>query len=164
MGLSSYEDLLHHEMKDLLSAEKQFRDALPKLAKAAMDSDLANAFQEHARETEIHIERLQRGFELLGKAERSERCEAAEGLVEEGRSMIEEDGDAPFKDIGLAGGGRKVEHYEIVSYMGAIEHAKALGHDELASLMSETLAEERAADQKLERIAKDLGVTAMHAA
>ena len=161
MGLSSYEDVLYHDLKDLLSAEKQFRDALPDLAEAAGDRELASAFKEHRRETETHISRLERAFELLGKAERSEKCEAAAGLVEEGQSVMEEDGEAPFKDMALAGGGRKVEHYEIVSYMGAIEHAKALGHAELANLLSETLAEERAADTKLEGIARRLGAKAM---
>jgi ferritin-like metal-binding protein YciE len=164
MGLTSYEDVLFHEMKDLLSAEKQFRDALTQLAKAADHADLQAAFEEHRRETETQIERLEKGFRLLGRAERSEKCEAAAGLVAEGRSMMEEGGDAPFKDIGLAGGGRKVEHYEIVSYMSAVEHAKALGHTELAQLLNETLAEERAADQKLERIAKSLGASALRAA
>ena len=132
MGLSSYEDVLNHALKDLLSAEKQFRDALPKLAKAADDPDLASAFEDHRRETETHVARIERAFELLGKAQRSEKCEAADGLVEEGRSLIEEDGEAPFKDLALAAGGRKVEHYEIVSYMDAIVHAKALGNRELA--------------------------------
>ena len=160
MGLSSYEDVLYHDLKDLLSAEKQFRDALPALAEAAGDRDLASAFEEHRRETETHVSRLERAFELLGRAERSEKCDAAAGLVDEGKSVIEEDGEAPFKDMALAGGGRKVEHYEIVSYMGAIEHAKALGHTELASLLSETLAEERAADTKLEGIARRLGARA----
>lgn len=164
MGLSSYEDVLYHALKDLMSAEKQFRDALPKLAKAADDADLTSAFEAHRDQTETHISRMERAFELLGKPQRSEKCDAAEGLVKEGKGLIEEDGEAPFKDIALAAGGRKVEHYEIVSYMDAIQHAKGLGHGELADLLSETLAEEQAADQELERISQSLASRAQRAA
>ena len=134
-------------MKDLLSAEKQFRDALPKLAEAAESEELAAAFRDHREQTVNHIERLERGFELLGKAARSEVCEAAKGLVAEGKSAIEEEGEA--KDLLLAGAGRKVEHYEIVSYVDAVEHAKACGLDDLAALLGKTLDEERKADEKL---------------
>jgi ferritin-like metal-binding protein YciE len=164
MALSNYEDVLYHALKDLLSAEKQFRDALPKLANAANDPDLASAFEEHRAETQTHVERIERAFELLGRAQRSEKCEAAEGLVEEGEDLIDEEGDPPYKDIALAGGGRKVEHYEIVTYMDAIEHAEALGHDELAALLGETLAEEQAADEKLHALAKRLSATALRTA
>lgn len=164
MGISSYEDVLYHALKDLMSAEKQFRDALPKLAKAADDADLARAFEGHRDETETHVSRLERAFELLGKAQRSEKCDAAEGLVKEGKGLIEEEGEAPYKDLALAAGGRKVEHYEIVSYMDAIQHAKALGHGDLADLLSETLAEEQAADKKLERITQSLGKRAQRSA
>lgn len=164
MAISSYEDVLYHALKDLLSAEKQFRDALPKLAEAAEATDLASAFEDHRAQIETHIARIERSFELLGRAERSEKCLAAEGLVEEGKALIEEDGEAPFKDIALAAGGRKVEHYEIVSYMDAIEHAKALGHGELAALLGETLAEEQATDKKLERISKSLSAKAKRSA
>jgi ferritin-like metal-binding protein YciE len=97
MSITNLEDVLHHEMKDLLSAEKQFRDALPKLAEAAESKELAAAFREHREQTVSHIERLERGFELLGKAARSEVCEAAKGLVAEGKSAIEEEGEGEAK-------------------------------------------------------------------
>ncbi len=154
MSISTLEDVLHHAMKDLLSAEKQFRDALPKLAEAAESKDLAAAFREHQEQTVGHIERLERGFELLGKAARSETCEAAKGLVAEGKSAIEEDGEA--SDLLLVGAGRKVEHYEIVSYADAVEHAKACGLDELATLLGKTLTEERQADEKLHALGQRL--------
>lgn len=156
MSLSTLEDVLYHGMKDLLSAEKQFRDALPGLADATEDADLAQAFRDHRDETVGQIERLERGFELFGRPERSEKCQAAAGLVAEAKSMIEEDGEAPAKDVALAGAGRKTEHYEIVSYTDAIEHAKTLGHDDLAQLLTRTLEEEQAADAKLASIAKRL--------
>lgn len=156
MAISNLMDVLHHSMKDLLSAEKQFRDALPKLAEAAESEELAAAFREHREQTVGHIERLERGFKLLGKAARSETCEAAKGLVEEGKSAIEEEGDGEAKDLLLTGAGRKVEHYEIVSYADAIEIAEACDLDDLAALLGETLDEERQADEKLHALGQRL--------
>ena len=154
MSISTLTDVLHHSMKDLLSAEKQFRDALPKLAEAAENEELATAFRDHLEETVGHIDRLERGFKILGKPVRAETCEAAKGLVAEGKSAIEEEGEA--SDLLLTGAGRKVEHYEIVSYEDAVEHAKACGFDDLAALLGETLAEERQADKKLHALGKQL--------
>lgn len=156
MAISNLNDVLYHGMKDLLSAEKQFRDALPKLVDAAESEGLAAAFREHHEQTIGHIERLERGFELLGKAARSETCEAAKGLVAESKSAIEEDGEGEAKDLLLTGAGRKVEHYEIVSYADAVEQAKACGLDELATLLGETLAEEHEADERLHEIGRRL--------
>jgi len=164
MSLKTMDDVLHHTLKDLLSAEKQFRDALPDLAEAAENRDLVRAFESHRTETETHVERLERCFELLGKPGRSEKCEAAEGLVEEGQGVIEEEGEPLFKDLTLAGSGRKVEHYEIVSYTDAVTYAEALGHDDVARLLTETLKEEKAADSKLQSIAQRLGAQARRAA
>jgi ferritin-like metal-binding protein YciE len=156
MAISNLKDVLHHAMKDLLSAEKQFRDALPKLAEAAESKELADAFREHREQTVVHIERLERGFDLLGKAARSETCEAAKGLVAEGKSAIEEKGGGEAKDLLLTGAGRKVEHYEIVSYADAVEQAMALGLDDLAALLAETLDEERQTDEKLHALGQRL--------
>ncbi len=156
MSISTFDGVLYHTLKDLLSAEKQFRDALPKLAEAATNAQLAGALLEHRDETLTHIERLERCFEMLGKAERSERCEAAAGLVEESRSLIEEGGEAPYIDLALVGAGRKVEHYEIVSYSDACDYAKSLGHHEMEKILRQTLDEERAADAKLHTMGKRL--------
>ncbi len=156
MAISNLKDVLHHSMKDLLSAEKQFRDALPKLAEAAESEELATAFRDHREQTVGHIERLERGFELLGKSARSETCEAAKGLVAESKSAIEEEGEGEAKDLLLTGAGRKVEHYEIVSYEDAVAHAKACGLDDLAALLGETLDEERKADEKLHALGQRL--------
>lgn len=154
MALNTIEDVLYHGMKDLLSAEKQFKAALPKLAKAASDDQLTEAFKEHLGETKTQIERLEKGFKLLGRAKRSEKCEAADGLTEEGEEVIEEEGEPGPKDVMLCAAGRKTEHYEIASYEDAVSLAKQLGHSELADLLSETLKEEKAAAKKLESIAK----------
>lgn len=152
MSLRSVEDLLYHEMKDLLSAEKQFRDALPKLAEAASDRDLARAFEDHREETVRQITRLEKGFTLLDRAPRSKKCEGASGITKEGDAVIEEDGEPAAKDVMLAAAGRKTEHYEIASYQAAIAWARMLGQDDLVRLLEETLREEKAADSKLEEL------------
>ena len=156
MSLSTLEDVLYHGLKDLLSAEKQFRDALPKLAEAAEDEELQQAFTAHQTETVEQISRLEKCFEMLGRAERSEKCEAASGLTKEGSEVIEEEGEAPAKDVMLTAAGRKVEHYEIASYSDAVAWAKQLGKEDIASLLSQTLQEERKAAEKLERIGNRL--------
>jgi ferritin-like metal-binding protein YciE len=161
MSLTTLESVLHHSLKDLLSAEKQFRDALPKLSKAATNPDLASALLEHRDETVHQIERLERCFELLGKAPRSEKCEAAEGLVAEAKSILDEGGEAPAFDVAIVGAARKVEHYEIVAYSEACELAKSLGHDELEGVLRETLQEEQVTDSKLHKLGERLVMEAM---
>lgn len=156
MALNTLEDVLLHGMKDLLSAEKQFRQALPKLAKAAEDEELANAFLEHRDETVEQISRLERCFKILDRSPRAEKCKAAEGLVEEGAGVIEEDGEGPSKDVTLTSAGRKTEHYEIASYEDVVGCAKTLGQTEIAELLSMTLKEEQAAAQKLKAIGERL--------
>jgi len=156
MAIANLVDVLHHSMKDLLSAERQFRDVLPMLSEAAESEELAAAFREHREQTVEHIERLERGFELLGRTARSETCKAAKGLVEEGRSAVEEEGEGEVKDLLLTGAGRKVEHYEIVSYADAVELAEACGLDDLAALLGESLDEERQADEKLHSLGQRL--------
>lgn len=161
MGLDTLEDVLYHGMKDLLSAEKQFRDALPKLAEAAEDDELATAFRDHQDETKTHIDRLEKGFKLLGRAERSEKCDAADGLTAEGEDVIKEDGEPRAKDVMLTAAGRKTEHYEIASYEDVVNLSRLLAHPDLADLMQETLDEERAAAKKLEKIGKRLAKAAV---
>lgn len=156
MGLDTVKDLLIHGMKDLLSAEKQFRDALPKLADAAKSDELAQAFRHHREETVEQIARLERCFELMDRAPRSEKCEAADGLTKEGEAVVKEEGEAPAKDVALVAAGRKTEHYEIASYEDAVTWAKALGKQDVADLLQATLDEEKAADKKLERLGQRL--------
>lgn len=156
MSVNNLEDVLYHSLKDLLSAEKQFKTSLTKLSDAAEDSALADAFRLHQDETVHHIQRLEKAFKLLGRAERAEKCKAADGLTSEGDDAIEEDGQPLAKDVLLAGAGRKTEHYEIASYTDAVSCARTLGHDDIADLLGETLAEEHATARKLEEIAKRL--------
>src|SRR3954451_12936340 len=116
MKLESLDNLLLHELKDLLSAEKQLVKALPKMAKGAASEALRTAIEEHLEETKEHVERLEQVFSNLKKSARAEHCDAMEGLIKEGAKLLEEDGEAPIKDAGLIGAAQKVEHYEIAGY------------------------------------------------
>src|SRR6188472_2107426 len=103
MKLNSLEDLFVHELKDLLSAEKQLVKALPKMAKGATNDALRESIEDHLEQTKGHVERLEAIFENLGKAPRAEHCKGMEGLIEEGSSLLEEDGDGMVKDAALIG-------------------------------------------------------------
>jgi len=153
MKLASLDDLFLHEIRDLHSAEKQLTKALPKMAKAAKSAKLKKAFEDHLKETEAQLERLDRICELLGKSSRGPACKAMEGLVEEGSELIKEDADANVKDAALIGAAQRVEHYEIAGYGTARTYAEILGHNEAAKLLQETLDEEKAADEKLNELA-----------
>lgn len=152
--MRSLEDLFHHELKDLYSAEKQLITALPKMAKAASDKKLVAAFEMHLKETEAQKERLEKVCELVGIKPSGETCKAMEGLVEEGSKMIKEDADPETKDAGLIACAQRVEHYEISGYGTAAHFAERLGHADAAKLLRQTLQEEQATDTKLNDLAK----------
>jgi len=153
MKLESVENLFLHELKDLLSAEKQLVKALPKMAKGAASEALREAFEDHLEQTKEHVERLESIFENLGKAARAEHCKAMEGLVEEGADLLEEDGEDMVKDAALIGAAQKVEHYEIASYGTARTFAELLGNDKAVQLLQQTLDEEKETDAKLTELA-----------
>jgi len=154
MKLKTLEDLLLHELRDIYSAEKQLRKALPKMAKSASHEELKAGFEEHLAQTETHVERLEQAFEMLGKPARAETCKAMKGLVEEGADIIEEDAEESVHDAGLICAAQKVEHYEIASYGTVVAWAEKLGHSDLAELLSETLEEEKETDEKLTELAE----------
>jgi len=154
MAVSTMQELFVEELRDLYHAEKQLTKALPKMAKAASDEQLREAFTQHLEETRNQVERLEEVFELLDVAKRAKRCEAMEGLIEEGREMIEEVEDEAVLDVGLITAAQKIEHYEIAGYGSVVALAKALGHEDAAQRLAETLEEEKAADQKLNEIAE----------
>lgn len=156
MAITTLEDALYHALKDLLSAEKQFKQILPKLSDAADDDELAAAFSDHLDDTGEQIVRLEQCFEMLGRPERSEKCEAAAGIVEEGQGIINEDGDPPAIDLMLVAAGRKTEHYEIASYEDAADWADQLGLSGVNEMLTITLKEEREADERLAAIGKRL--------
>jgi len=149
MSLDSLEKLFIEELKDIYNAEKQLTRALPRMAKAAESPDLQQAFTTHLKETEGQIQRLERIFKDLGQAVRGKKCKGMEGLVEEGKEKMEEDGEAPVLDAALIASAQKVEHYEIAAYGCLRTYAELLGYSEAQQLLEQTLEEEEATDKKL---------------
>lgn len=152
--LNSLQELLVEEIKDLYDAEHQLTKALPKMAKAATNTQLQNAFNSHLTETEGHIKRLEQVFEALGEKPSRKTCKAMKGLVEEGSEAIEEDMEPEVKDAALIAAAQRVEHYEMAGYGAARSFAQTLGHSDVVKLLQQTLNEEGAADEKLTKIAE----------
>jgi ferritin-like metal-binding protein YciE len=148
-------ELLEDELKDIFSAENQLVKALPKMAKKASSSTLKEAFTSHLKETEGHVKRLETISQSLGIKLTGKKCHAMEGLVEEGKEVIEEDGEGGVIDAALIGAAQRVEHYEIAAYGTVRAIAEQLGHKDVARLLQQTLDEEGAADKKLTKIAED---------
>jgi len=165
MKITSLRDVFIHELKDLYSAEKQLTKALPKMAKAASNEQLAEGFRTHLEETEEHVKRLEKILEDLGESTRGEKCKAMEGLIEEGASVIEEDGLPEVKDALLISAAQRVEHYEIAGYGSARAFAEVLGEKSAVKLLQQTLEEESATDGKLTELAtSEVNQTALAAA
>jgi len=160
----TFEDFFVDELKDLYSAEKQITQALPKMIKAASSEELKEALQNHLEETEEQISRLDQIGKSMGKSLTGKKCKAMEGLIEEGKEVMEEDMKPAVMDVALICAGQKVEHYEIASYGCALTYAKLLGEDEAAELLEETLEEEKNADETLSDIAENLNVEALNEA
>jgi ferritin-like metal-binding protein YciE len=156
MSVTNIKELLVDELKDIYSAEKQITRALPKMAKATSSEELKEAFQSHLDETHGQIERLDKIFEILGKASRGKMCHGMQGVLEEGSEVIEEIEKSPVRDAALISAAQRVEHYEMAAYGAVREYARILGQDEIVSLLEETLEEEKAADQKLTVIAESV--------
>jgi ferritin-like metal-binding protein YciE len=152
--MRTLEDLYVDHLKDLYSAEKQLVKALPKMAKNASSPDLQKAFQEHLRQTERQVERIERIFSELDGSPRGKKCVGMEGLIEEGNEIMKEDAEPEVMDAGLIAAAQKVEHYEIASYGTVRAWAERLGFDRAARLLQETLDEESMANEKLTQIAE----------
>jgi ferritin-like metal-binding protein YciE len=149
MSLDTLRDLFVNELKDIYNGENQILKALPRMAKAAESSELREAFTKHLRETEGQVQRLERIFERLGERPTGKRCKGMEGLLEEGKDILEEKGEEAVLDAALIAAAQKVEHYEIASYGCLITYAGLLGDREGEKLLKQTLTEEEAADKKL---------------
>src|SRR5262245_30464340 len=147
-------DAFLDELRDLYDAEKQLTKALPKLAKASSNPKLRQAFESHLKETEGHVERLEQVFESLDEKVRAKHCDGIAGIIEEGKSMMEEDFDDVTMDACLIAGGQRAEHYEMAAYGTMIAWAQAMGHDEAVNLLQKNLDEEKAADEKLSSLAE----------
>ena len=158
MKLETLNDLFAHELKDLLSAEKQLVKALPQMARGADNEALKAAFESHLEQTRTHVQRLEQIFGLLGKSPRAEHCKAMEGLIAEGSELLDEEGAEVVKDAALIGAAQRVEHYEIAAYGTTRTLAEILGNREAVELLQQTLDEEKETDQKLTEIAfKEIG-------
>lgn len=141
-------------LKDIYYAEKQIYKSLPKMAKAAASEQLRAAFDKHHDETEGQIERLEQVFELIGKPARGKKCDAIEGILDEGKEIMEEYEDEPALDAGLLAAAQAVEHYEISRYGTLKAWANKLGLKDAAELLDQTLAEEKKTDETLTKIAE----------
>lgn len=149
-NMSQLRETFLEELKDVYDAEKQLVKALPKVAKAAEHEDLKHAIEAHLEETEGHVERLEKVFEMLGEKAAAKKCKAMKGLLEEGEELISEKAG----DAALICAAQKVEHYEIAAYGSLSAWAKSLGEQEAADLLEGTLGEEKEADEKLTSIAE----------
>jgi len=142
------------ELKDLYSAERQITKVLPKLAKAAASEELRSAFENHLKETEGQIERLEKVFEILGASPKGKTCEGMKGVLAEGSEVLEETAEGEVRDAALISAAQRVEHYEMAGYGAVRAYAERLGQSEIANLLDQTLNEEKAADKKLTEISK----------
>jgi ferritin-like metal-binding protein YciE len=152
---SRLEEFFHDELKDIYWAETHLVKTLPKMAKAASGEELKDAFAEHLTVTKEHVSRLDKVFQILGHKAEAKKCEAMEGIIKEGESIIDdtEDGTAT-RDAGLIMAGQKVEHYEIATYGALARIARTLGHADVVKILESTLAEEKQADDSLTKLAE----------
>ena len=155
-GNSQLEKFFTDSLKDLYWAEKHLIKALPKMQKAATTEELKSAIGEHLTQTEEHVSRLEKVFEILGKKPQAKKCDAMEGLLKEGDSIVEEtEAGSMTRDAAIIMAAQKVEHYEIASYGGMVQLAKTMGMDEAADILAMTLEEEKETDQGLSEIAEN---------
>lgn len=157
MKIDTLEELLTDELKDLYSAENQILKALPKMAKTAKSRELRMAFEEHLKQTENQVRRLEKAAEELGFSPRGKKCMGMEGLLEEGKEIMTNGSKDPASpmEAGLIGAAQKVEHYEIAAYGTASAHARQLGFNSVARLLDQTLEEEKTTDEKLTKLAEN---------
>ena len=150
----TFHDAFIDELRDTYDAERQLTKALAKLAKAATAPQLQKAFQSHLKETQGQIERLEQVFDALEEKIRGKHCDGIAGIIEEGKSIMEEDFDDATMDACLIASGQRAEHYEMAAYGTLVAWARAMGNNEVADLLQRNLDEEKAADEKLSGLAE----------
>src|SRR5678815_3839450 len=160
MKSNGLRDLYIDELKDLYSAESQLVKALPKMAKAASSEELRRGLEAHLEQTKEQVQRLEEIFELLDESPKGKKCVGMEGLVKEGAEAMEEDFQDAVLDAALIGAAQRVEHYEIAAYGTVCEFATVLGEKEHASLLEQTLEEEKETDEKLSELAQEINAQA----
>ncbi len=156
MKIETMEDLFLEQVEDLYDAERRLVKALPKMAEAATSQSLRQAFESHLLETEGHVSRLETVFRTLGQEPKTHTCDAMKGLVSEGEDVVSDIDQSSLRDAGLIAAANRVEHYEIAAYGSARTFAQTLGMTEAASLLEQTLQEEKRADQKLTQLAESM--------
>lgn len=156
MNQESLRELYLEELRDIFSAENQLTKALPKMAKAASSEELRLGFENHLRQTKTHVERLQTIFDMLEEKATGKKCAGMEGLIKEGSEVMAEDFEEDSMDSALISAARRVEHYEIAAYTTVASYADALDESEQASLLRETLEEERETEDKLTEMAGEI--------
>ena len=154
MEMESLQELYVDELKDLYSAEKQLVKALPKMVKNATNPELKEAFSNHLDETEGHVQRLEKIFQMLGEKAGGKKCKGMEGLIEEAKELLEEDASEEVLDAGLISKAQHVEHYEMAGYGTVRTYAEQLGFADQAKLLQQTLDEEGKANELLTQIAE----------
>jgi ferritin-like metal-binding protein YciE len=154
MATQSLHDAFIDELRDTYDAEKQLLKAMPRLAKAASSPDLRAAVEQHIQETRGQVERLTRVFESIGEKPRGKHCDGMAGILEEAKSVLEEDADDATMDALLIASAQRAEHYEMAAYGTLVAWAQAMGHTEAAELLQETLEEEKTTDEKLTTLAE----------
>jgi ferritin-like metal-binding protein YciE len=158
MKVESLRDLYVEQLRDLYNAEQQLIKALPKMAKGSSSEELRAAFEDHLGQTKQHAQRIETIFEQMGEKVSGKKCKAMEGLVKEGGEVLEEDMENGIKDAAIIAAAQRVEHYEIAGYGCVHAYATRLGEDNAASLLAQTLDEEKKADVLLNGIAEQLNI------
>ena len=153
MKIDTLENLFKDELFDIYYAENKIAETLPKMAKAATSPDLQSGFEKHLEETKGQMERIEKVCEILDYKMEKVVCEAIEGLIEEGDELMKNASEGPVRDAAIITAAQKVEHYEIASYGSLCALARTLGYSEAADILSETLKEEKATDEKLTELA-----------
>lgn len=152
--MNNLQELFHHMLMDVYYAEQKITKSLPKMAMRASAKPLANAFESHLEETEGQLRRLKQVFEMIGEKPKAETCEALDGLVEEAEEIMKEAKSDAVRDAGLLAAAQAVEHYEIARYGTLVAWAREIGLNDAAKLLQETLDEEYAANDKLDKLAE----------
>jgi len=160
MKMSTLEELLIEELKDLYDGEKQMTRALPKMEKAASSAELTDVFHRHLQQTQEHLSRLDQVFNDLGMAPGNRKCEGIAGIVAEGSAFIAKEAEPAVKDAALIATAQRLEHYEMAGYGCVRAWAELLGHKQAAMILQQTLDDEKATDKKLTEIARSVNMEA----
>ncbi|MDY0025623.1 MAG: ferritin-like domain-containing protein [Lentimicrobium sp.] len=162
--LKNLKDLLEHELQDLYSAENQLAEALPKMAKAAKNSKLKKAFEDHLKQTKTQIERLEKVAKDLDFKIEGEVCKGMKGLIKEGEDMIDQKAAEAVHDAGLIAAAQRIEHYEIAGYGTVLSYMKTLDLKDAAKTLAKSFDEEKQTDEKLSKLAEEINKEAMEKA